>query len=115
MPIRQALRWFYPIDWKELSAFVRFRRAKGRCECCGRPHGTTVQHLGDGRWWDEDLRHWRDGAGKIVQGFLSPQKMVIAPRQTRVILATAPGSRPYGLSADGKSIFPPWRTNSTQI
>lgn len=39
MPIRREHRFFYPIDWPQLSAMVRFRRAGGRCEGCGRPHG----------------------------------------------------------------------------
>ncbi len=29
MPIRRHHRWLYPIDWRELSASIRFRRAKG--------------------------------------------------------------------------------------
>ena len=36
LPIRRQYRWLYPIDWRELSAAIRFRRAKGRCEGCGR-------------------------------------------------------------------------------
>ena len=36
MPIRWQYRWLYPIDWRELSAAIRFRRAKGRCEGCER-------------------------------------------------------------------------------
>ena len=50
MPIKKALRWYYPIDWHELSAMVRFDRAGGRCEDCRRPHGLTVlkcRALGD--------------------------------------------------------------------
>ena len=39
MPIRWHHRWLYPIDWRELSASIRFRCAKGRCEGCGQPHG----------------------------------------------------------------------------
>lgn len=49
MPIRRHHRWLYPIDWRELSDAIRFRRAGGRCEGCGRPHGRAVLHLGDGR------------------------------------------------------------------
>ena len=30
MPIAREHRWLYPIDWRELSAFIRFGRAKGR-------------------------------------------------------------------------------------
>ena len=65
MPIRPSQRWYYPIDWTELSAFVRFERAGGRCERCGRPHGQIVAHLSRtpiagrrGVWWDA---HWTDG------------------------------------------------------
>jgi hypothetical protein len=56
MPIHPQYKWFYPIDWPQLSAVIRFERAKGRCERCGRPHGREIQHLGDGRWWDEGTR-----------------------------------------------------------
>lgn len=41
MPIRPEMRALYPSDWKELSAWVRFERAGGRCECsgeCGEDH-----------------------------------------------------------------------------
>ena len=31
MPIRASLRWFYPIDWPQLSGQIRFGRARGRC------------------------------------------------------------------------------------
>ena len=65
MPIRPSQRFFYPIDWAELSAFVRFERAGGRCERCGRRHGEVVWHLSRtpiagrrGLWWDEE---WTDG------------------------------------------------------
>ena len=29
MPIRRQHRWLYPIDWRELSASISFRRARG--------------------------------------------------------------------------------------
>jgi len=54
MPIRPEHRFFYPIDWAQLSAVIRFGRAKGCCEGCGRPHRRMVYHLGDGRWWDAE-------------------------------------------------------------
>jgi hypothetical protein len=63
MPIRQELRWFYPIDWPLISSRVRFVRAGGRCEACGRPHAARVVQLADGRWYDEALRCWRDDRG----------------------------------------------------
>jgi hypothetical protein len=49
MPIRPEFRWLYPIDWPQLSALIRFKRARGCCEGCGRLHGQIVFHLGDGR------------------------------------------------------------------
>lgn len=32
MPIKPENRWFYQIDWAQLSAVIRFERAKGCCE-----------------------------------------------------------------------------------
>jgi hypothetical protein len=37
MPIRSEYRWLYPIDWKQLSAVIRFERAKGQCQGCAAP------------------------------------------------------------------------------
>jgi len=37
------------------------------CEHCGRPHGKTVVHLGDGRWWDEERQAWRCDKGRAVR------------------------------------------------
>ena len=39
MPIRPENRARYPADWKLRSRFVRFVRARGRCEWCGAEHG----------------------------------------------------------------------------
>ena len=91
MPIRREHRYFYPIDWKQLSAVIRFVRAGGRCEGCGRPHLQDVQHLGDGRWWDGEAERWRDGRGRLVRRVLpAPEKMVAGTvKVTRVVLATA--------------------------
>lgn len=75
MPIARENRWLYPIDWPELSRLIRFGRAKGRCERCGRPHGREVVHLGDGTWWDEEHGRWRDGRGRRVRGLPPPSVM----------------------------------------
>lgn len=39
MPIRPENRARYPKDWSLRSRFVRFVRARGRCEWCGAEHG----------------------------------------------------------------------------
>jgi hypothetical protein len=87
MPIRRELRHFYPIDWPQLSALIRFGRAKGRCERCGRPHGRTVHHLGDGRWFDAEAEIWRDGRGREIEppAYAEYRRL----RRTRVVLAAA--------------------------
>lgn len=66
MPINPALKPLYPPDWPEISDRVRFERAHGRCEGCGRPHGAWTYQLPDGRWrvlGDQD-EGWWDGQGK---------------------------------------------------
>ena len=89
MPIRREHRFFYPIDWPQLSAVIRFRRAKGRCENCGRPHGKRVFCLDDGRWWDAAGKVWRAGQGAILRAPPSPADLMAGLRVTKVVLATA--------------------------
>ena len=88
MPIRREHRYFYPIDWTQLSATVRFQRAGGACETCGRPHGRIVYCLGDGRWWDAAVGAWRDGQGQTLSTLPTIEDLG-AIRSTRVVLATA--------------------------
>ena len=66
MPIRPALRWYYPIDWPQLSHWVRFIRARGHCEQCCRPHGNMILCVPDGCWRDPKSGIWRDGHGKAT-------------------------------------------------
>ena len=89
MPIRPDLRWFYPLDWRELSRTIRFGRAKGCCERCRRPHGQVVQHLGDGRWWDEEIDAWRNGQGRVLRPLPASLLADPAMRTMLVVLATA--------------------------
>jgi hypothetical protein len=87
MPIKRELRWFYPIDWPEISRRVRFERAGGFCERCGRPHGEIVLCLPDGRWFDAARQTWRSYRGRTAP---RPDIEEAAQmRQTRIILATA--------------------------
>jgi hypothetical protein len=81
-----TIRWFYPIDWRELSAVIRFERAQSQCERCRRPHGQVVYHLGDGRWWDAAESTWRNGRGQRLKSVPDPKGEL---RCTRVMLATA--------------------------
>src|SRR4051794_39862544 len=87
MPIRAEMRWFYPIDWPQLSRHVRFERAGGVCQGCGRPHGEIVRVLPDGRWFDATRQTWRNGRGRPTRW--PDIEDAIRMRQTRVILAAA--------------------------
>lgn len=90
MPIRPENRFFYPIDWAQLSDVIRFGRAQGCCEGCGRPHGQLVFHLGDGRWWDAAAKTWRSSRGRPLK--LAPLECLSADtglQTTRVYLACA--------------------------
>ena len=42
MPITLELRPLYPSNWRELANWIKFERAGGHCEWCGRPHGVRV-------------------------------------------------------------------------
>jgi hypothetical protein len=87
MPIRPEMREFYPSDWPEISRRVRFERAGGICQRCGRPHGVRVRCLPDGRWFDTSQLSWRNGRGRHARWPDLVEAM--QERQTRVILAAA--------------------------
>jgi hypothetical protein len=55
------VRGYYPIDWPRISQRVRFERAAGICQGCGRPHGETVRWLLDGRWFHTTRHTWHNG------------------------------------------------------
>jgi len=87
MSIRRELRSLYPPNWKELSRRVRFDRAKGLCEVCGRPHAKLIRCLSDGRWFDPTQQTWRDRRGRRARW---PDLLALVPgRTTRVVLAAA--------------------------
>src|SRR3954452_1184574 len=87
MPIRPELRPLYPPHWRELSSHVRFERAGGRCQRCGRPHLARLRCLPDGRWFDEQAAIWPDRRGRPARR----PDLVEATRfrMTRVVLAAA--------------------------
>jgi hypothetical protein len=87
MPIRREFRLLYPPNWPVLSRRVRFERAGGRCQGCGRPHLAQVRCLPDGRWFDETARTWRDRRGRLARW---PDLIDVShARLTRVVLAAA--------------------------
>jgi hypothetical protein len=87
MPIRPEMRGFYSSDWPEISRHVRFERAAGVCQGCGRPHDITVRCLPDGRWYDATRRTWRNAHGRAARW---PDLVEVAQiRHTRVVLAAA--------------------------
>ncbi len=49
MPIRPEMNARYPKDWALRSRFVRYFRARNRCEWCGVPNGAW-RHGPSGEW-----------------------------------------------------------------
>lgn len=87
MPIRPDLRSLYPAHWRELSWRVRFERAGGVCQGCGRPHGATVRALPDGHWYDPDQKTWRNRRGRCARW--PDLEQLSRMKTTRVVLAAA--------------------------
>ena len=46
MPIRKEMRPRYPKDWALRSRFIRFYRARNRCEWCGVHNHTLREDTG---------------------------------------------------------------------
>jgi hypothetical protein len=87
MPIRREFRDLYPPHWRALSDDIRFGRAGGACQRCGRPHKVTLRVLPDGRWFDPALNTWRNGRGRPARW--PDIEEAIGFRATRVVLAPA--------------------------
>jgi hypothetical protein len=85
MPIRTELRWYYPIDWPQLSQWVRFTRGHGRCDHYRRPHNTTIICTSDGKWRDDSTGVWRNEKGHRIAAPTDITNL----RETRVLLAAA--------------------------
>jgi hypothetical protein len=87
MPIKPELRRLYPNDWPQISRKVRFERAGGIRQGCGRPHGLTLRCPSNGRRFDATCNIWRNGRGRPARW---PDLVETAHiRHTRVILAAA--------------------------
>jgi hypothetical protein len=88
VPIRESLRPLYGADWAEVSHRIRFDRAKGRCEACGRPHRHIICVLEDGRWIDPATGgQWYTPFGDPIRE-PSPTDLW-SVRLVRVVLTTA--------------------------
>jgi hypothetical protein len=105
VPIRPEHRHFYPIDWPQLSAVIRFGRAGGRCEACGRPHGHVIVCLDEGTWYDAEAGGWRSGRGRLLRR--EPGVVALATaRLTIPILATC--HREHDTSRNGDADLAAW-------
>ena len=87
MPINPNLRPLYPPDWRELAARIKFERAGGRCERCGRPHGARVLVVGEGGWLDPETGERYDDRGRSL-GWCRPSDWP-AGRLVKTILTCA--------------------------
>lgn len=78
----------YPENWKEISAYIRFERAGGRCEWCGVVHGAVGARDRFGTWHDEDDIHFLNSdVGFSLFGDF--------PSMVRIVLTTAHLGVPY--------------------
>ena len=65
MPIKSELRWFYPIDWPQISRQVRFDAPAAAAKLRS---PIDVRCLPDGRWYDTAASTWRNGRGRPAPG-----------------------------------------------
>ncbi len=107
MPIRKEMLQRYPKDWALRSRFVRFYRARNRCEWCGVRNYTlredtgavvvlTAAHVYDKRPEAAGCSTWRHSAN----GVTSATTLKTAPR--------ASGKGPAARSWHWRSESPVW-------
>lgn len=64
---QKAQKKRYPFNWRNISARIRYDRAQGRCEWCGKPKDMRVLVGAQGSWADDQGR-WFDRFGKPLPG-----------------------------------------------
>lgn len=66
----------YPENWKDISAFIRYDRAKNRCETCGAPNGHYIVRPQNDTRWKLAHKTWK-GAVLVVLtvAHINPDKM----------------------------------------
>jgi hypothetical protein len=64
---RKAQKRKYPKNWRHISARIRFERASGKCEWCGKPHGAEIRVGAENSWCGPD-GVWRNRHGKRIAG-----------------------------------------------
>jgi hypothetical protein len=75
----------YPENWREISHYIRFVRAGGKCEHpdCGVKHGAVGARDADGKWYDE----------AEIEAMPSTQRYSLwyggNPKLTKIVLTTA--------------------------
>jgi len=71
MPICLQHKWFYPIDWPQLSVMIRLNEPKtgARCAAGRMAARSSIWAMVDGG--DEDDRTWRNGQGRPLPRLFS--------------------------------------------
>ncbi len=64
-PLSKLRQRGYPKDWAKISRRVRFDRAKGICEQCGKRHGEIVYQGPQGSWQREG--QWFSERGEALE------------------------------------------------
>lgn len=74
----------YPPNWREISQYIRFERAGGKCERCGVEHGVWGQRDPDGRFWTLDELETAIATGRLegvddgsTGGWSKPFKIIL--------------------------------------
>ena len=94
MPIRRQHRYFYPIDWPQLSAMIRFRRAGGAVRAADVPTVSASTILATDVGGMRAVGSWRDGQGRFICLADRSDDVLGRVRTTQVVLAhSSPRSR----------------------
>lgn len=64
---RKAQKKKYPKNWRLISRRIRFIRAGGKCEWCGKPHGEEIL-VGAENCWADAKGQWRNRHGRRIPG-----------------------------------------------
>lgn len=86
MPISPENKKLYPKNWKEISNYIRFTRAEGKCEWCKVQHGALGYREKDGEFVIE-VDQQGDYVGENETGLMRDGSEL--PKPIRIVLTVA--------------------------
>lgn len=87
--MKKENRHRYPTNWTYISAYIRFERAKNKCEKCGISYGTIIQRMKNGKYHELTFSELEKVQSFREQYHLNEKQVLKKLKLTKICLVVA--------------------------